>query len=327
MTDDELGQIKISVGQWGKYKNINQNREDVFKHILIPAKANFVTFYLKTNGVLYLADNNLTDLQVTSVTAENSNPVIKMPTFKINESNQNDFINDVLNTSSPFVEFVSNHFLATMQTEMIIKKVLPRLKHHFNAILAGWDKTWKYTNEILGLNETTNGINKKYPQYIHISNEYDNGDYANAGNDRIMFPNSSSAGQDLFLDQIYGQWALWHETGHTYQSSQYKWNDLTEVTNNISALYVQERFNVPLRIFNYMEEMELFFQTPIKERDFNKIKQKPLWVKLAMFWQLRMAFGENFYPQLNQTYQAMLNTEKNGLYNDQIKIQQLIIHA
>lgn len=71
------------------------------------------------------------------MTVENSNAVIKMPTFKINKSNQYDFINDVLNTNSPFVEFVSNHFIATMQTEMIIKKVFPRLEQHFNAILAG----------------------------------------------------------------------------------------------------------------------------------------------------------------------------------------------
>ncbi|MBW3057926.1 M60 family metallopeptidase [Spiroplasma poulsonii] len=216
LTDNELGQIKLSIGQWGQYKKINENKNSVFSHFVIPTKANFITFYLETDGVLYLADNNLTDLQVTSVTVENSNAVIKMPTFKINKSNQYDFINDVLNTNSPFIEFVSNHFIATMQTEMIIKKVFPRLEQHFNAILAGGDKTWKYTNEILGLNEANEGINKKYPQYVHIANEDDSSGYANASDNRIMFQNSTSAGQDLFLDQISGQWALWHETGHTY---------------------------------------------------------------------------------------------------------------
>ncbi|WHQ36965.1 M60 family metallopeptidase [Spiroplasma sp. SV19] len=328
LTDDELGNIKLSIGQWGQYKNINQNKNNVFSHFVIPTKSNFITFYLNTAGVLYLADNNQTDLQVTSVRAEKPNAVIKMPTFKINQSNQTDFINDVLNTNSPFVEFVSNHFIGTMQTEMIIKKVLPHLKQHFNAILAGWDKTWKYTNEILGLNENNDGINKKYPQYIHIANEDDSDGYANASNDRIMFQNSTSAGENLFLDKISDQWAFWHETGHTYQSSQYNWgDDLGEVTNNISALYVQEHFNIPLRIFNYVKEIKLFFQTPSEKRDFSIIKQEPLWVRLAMFWQLHMAFGANFFPQLNQTYRAMLNTEKSEFNNKQFKIQQFIIHT
>ncbi|PQP78133.1 hypothetical protein C6B38_07985 [Spiroplasma sp. ChiS] len=58
-----------------------------------------------------------------------------------------------------------------------------------------------------------------------------------------MFHNSANAGKDLFLNPLNDQWGLWHETGHTYQTEQYKWTDLTEVTVNISALFIQEKSN------------------------------------------------------------------------------------
>ena len=332
LTTNELGQIKLSIGQWGQYKNINQNRKDVFTNILIPTKANFVTFYLETDGVLYLADNNLTDLQVTNVTAEDFNTVVKVPTFKVNKTDQNDFINDVLSTNSPFVEFVSKHYIATMQTDMIKNKVLQHIKRTFNDILLHWDNIWKWTNEIYGLNEEDSTINHKYPQYIHIANSDKDSGYANTTNGRIMFQNNTSAGQGLFLKDLTNQWGLWHETGHTYQTPQYRWNDLTEVTVNISSLYIQQKMGVQLSLFQWKDKQKAIKEYLAKEndkKDFNNIQEgdNTLWMKLAMFWQLQMAFGENFYPLLSQTYRAMLNTEKKELSNTQVQIQHFIIRV
>lgn len=85
-----------------------------------------------------------------------------------------------------------------------------------------------------------------------------------------MFQNSTGAGKDLFLDQITDEWPLLYETGHTYQAVQYKWNDLTEVSNNLSG--------------------DLFS-----------------WTKLGMLWQLQMGFGNNFYPLLNEIYRQINN--------------------
>ncbi|WP_253301327.1 hypothetical protein [Spiroplasma endosymbiont of Phyllotreta cruciferae] len=97
-----MGKIKLSIGQWGKYKNINENREDVFIEVLISTKTNIVTFSLKINWVLYLADNNQTNLRVTSVIAEKHNGIIKIPTFKVNKTDQTEFIEQVKTTKSPF---------------------------------------------------------------------------------------------------------------------------------------------------------------------------------------------------------------------------------
>ncbi|WP_158676165.1 M60 family metallopeptidase [Spiroplasma poulsonii] len=178
------------------------------------------------------------------MTAENSNAVIKMPTFKLNKSNQNNFINDVLKTNSPLVEFVSDHFIATMQTEMIQNKVIPLYKRDrermFNEVLQNWDKGWHLKNKIWGLDENDTGINHKYPQYIHIANEDKSGGYANTTDGRLMFHNASAAGEELFIwEESNYLNPLWHELAHTYQTPGYRFSNVGETTNEISTVYVK----------------------------------------------------------------------------------------
>ncbi len=306
LMDNELGKIKFSIGQWGKYKNINENREDVFMEILISIKTNIVTFSLKINGVLYLADNNQTNLRVTSVVAEKHNGIIKIPTFKVNKTDQTEFIEQVKTTKSPFVEFVAKNYFATMQTDMIKNVVIPRLQHSFNITLNHWDNVWNWSNELLGLNENYTDINKKYTQYIHIVNPDAGGGYASTTVARMIFQNSTSAGQNLFLDKISDQWSLWHETGHSYAIPQYS---ITEVVNNINSLYIQQKLGIQLRIYKENEKQQAIKENlaqPNEKKDFTKLGgDLGLWTKLGMFWQLHMAFGNNFYPLLNQTYRII----------------------
>ncbi|WP_408988060.1 M60 family metallopeptidase [Spiroplasma poulsonii] len=71
-----------------------------------------------------------------------------MPTFKVNETSQSEFKKQVNATKSPFVEFVSEHYFATMQTDMIKNEVInSRLEDNYiNAFVAGWDHGWRMTN-------------------------------------------------------------------------------------------------------------------------------------------------------------------------------------
>ncbi|PQP78134.1 hypothetical protein C6B38_07990 [Spiroplasma sp. ChiS] len=77
--------------------------------------------------MLYIVDNNQTSLKILNITSNNPWGIIKVPTFKINETNENEFIRLVQTTDSPFVEFISKHYFATMQTKMIRNQVLPML--------------------------------------------------------------------------------------------------------------------------------------------------------------------------------------------------------
>ncbi|WP_338987439.1 M60 family metallopeptidase [Spiroplasma endosymbiont of Dasysyrphus albostriatus] len=343
LQNNEIKNIKLTIGQWGNYKNLNNNKNNVFQNIEILNNKNILEFKTNIEGVLYINDNNQTDLYIKNIKSVHEiKNIIKIPTFKINETDQDEFITQVIETNSPFVEFVSKHYIATMQTNMIKYEVLANLKRSFNETLWHWDNIWNWTNEIYGLNEASNDINKKYNQYIHIANSDDSGGYANASNGRIMFHNTYNAGKDLFLLSLKDQWGLWHETGHTYQTQQYKWYNMTETSVNISSLYIAQKMKVKsIKIFdvhNYnkniiipfhnlwdsKKEISEYLNKPNTEKDYHKIEN--VFVKLTMLWQLQVGFGDNFYPILSQKYRLInqIPNSWDNFNNDEKKIQEFI---
>lgn len=95
-------------------------------------------------------------------------------------------------------------------------------------------------------------------------------------------------------------WGPWHEIGHTHQVPGYKFHNTTEVTVNIYSLEMQTSLGQKARIDTpgYRRQLKAYFEQP--ERDYHKMED--VFVKLCMFWQLRMAFGDDFYPALHRTY-------------------------
>lgn len=95
-------------------------------------------------------------------------------------------------------------------------------------------------------------------------------------------------------------WGPWHEIGHTHQVPGYKFHNTTEVTVNIFSLEMQTSLGQKARIDTpgYRRQLKAYFEQP--ERDYHKMED--VFLKLCMFWQLRMAFGDNFYPALHRIY-------------------------
>lgn len=85
----------------------------------------------------------------------------------------------------------------------------------------------------------------------------------------------------------------------------YKWSGLAEVTNNVSALYVQHHISGENRLDNagHQQSIRDFFALPVAERDFH---ESSVWVKLLMFDQFRRAFGNAVNPRLNQEIRTSL---------------------
>lgn len=103
-------------------------------------------------------------------------------------------------------------------------------------------------------------------------------------------------------------WGPWHEMGHQRQQTPWMWNGLGEVTTNIYSLSVQRAFGNPSSLENGTYETSfVYLNKPQSEKDYNKIDD--YFVKLTMFWQLDLAFGEEFYPKLHQLYRAIPNEE------------------
>lgn len=114
---------------------------------------------------------------------------------------------------------------------------------------------------------------------------------------------------------------MWHEIGHTYQNQNYKWNELGEVSVIINALWIERELGFKNRLItdNSDKEIKEFIINSDQNKNFDK---QSVWVKLGLFWQLDQAYGQWFFPTLNQTYRLL--SDKLSPTNDFEK-QQLFI--
>ena len=133
--------------------------------------------------------------------------------------------------------------------------------------------------------------------------------------------NQSNAMRVALDPANHGQWGVWHEYGHMYQMTRMDWKDLLEVTVNIYSLRAEkglgqrsrlERDNYYPRIFNFINN------TGPKSYD-----NQSVWIKLGMFWQLELAFGEDFYPNLHKLYRE----ERRSVTTEQAKRQYFVTSA
>jgi hypothetical protein len=103
---------------------------------------------------------------------------------------------------------------------------------------------------------------------------------------------------------VHNGWGPWHEQGHTRQMLAWIWqNDMTEITVNIYSLYTQIALGQPSRLHadNIYPKVQTYLAQSAKDYD----SEADGFVKLAMFWQLHLAFGDNFYPKLHQMYREL----------------------
>lgn len=100
-------------------------------------------------------------------------------------------------------------------------------------------------------------------------------------------------------------WGPWHELGHMHQQGAWKWSTLGEVTVNIYSLAVERAMGVSpsrLKRDNVWPAVATYLANTSPSKDFNSdaIMTNGTWVRLAMFQQLWMAFGDNFYKHIHK---------------------------
>lgn len=99
-----------------------------------------------------------------------------------------------------------------------------------------------------------------------------------------------------------GGWGPWHELGHMHQQGIWTWDALGEVTVNIYSLAVERKMgHLASRLTrdNVWAEAMDYLMIPYFEKDFNT-SGISVFVRLAMFQQLWLAFGDNFYQRLHK---------------------------
>lgn len=105
--------------------------------------------------------------------------------------------------------------------------------------------------------------------------------------------------QPHYLSNING-WGIWHEVGHTYQQKAWTWENMGETTVNVYALAVERKFGLAqsrITTNNSWGKLASYFQKPLADRNYNEGDND---LKLIMFHQLGLAFGDELYIKLSQ---------------------------
>lgn len=199
-------------------------------------------------------------------------------------------------SAAPFVTFVSTWVFADVQ-----RRVVTSTSYSPSAHVDRLDDVFLRSAATYGLDPRATGLGRKQPGVLYITGPDSGAGYANATNGRLCFQVNTGASRDLLAGS---GWGHWHETGHTFQTPQYTWGNLVEVTVNISALAIQEGWGQGNRLDESGNQtlVRNFFAKPVASRSFDDARSTSPFLPLFMFDQLRRAFGDGFYPRVSQAY-------------------------
>ncbi len=134
---------------------------------------------------------------------------------------------------------------------------------------------------------------------------------------------SAGAAKYAFTPLIISEgWGPWHELGHFHQQASWTWKQLGEVTVNIYSLAAERALGVtPTRLLreNAWPRARRFLG--MADKDFNSDADCDVWVRLCMFRQLWLAYGDYMFHQIHRQ-----TREENPVFrNDDEKIRYFLV--
>ncbi|MDH4423763.1 MULTISPECIES: M60 family metallopeptidase [Bacillus cereus group] len=195
----------------------------------------------------------------------------------------------------------------------------------------------KKYDEMIRAQDKISGLSEKDPNPLHRStrriwafvenpNKLEWGMYASL--DGAVFTTAGNAIESALNVNKFG-WGQLHEAGHARQQYPWTWNHdlrgMTEVTVNLYSLAAQKQLfpNQPTRLEKERDYDKAFAYLKQTDKDYKKIDD--LFVKLVMIWQLQLAYGDDFYPNLHKLYREL--PEDQLPKTDEEKIQAFIYNT
>ncbi|MGS0480003.1 M60 family metallopeptidase [Bacillus mycoides] len=176
-------------------------------------------------------------------------------------------------------------------------------------LLKKYDEMIRAQDKILGLSEKDpNPLHRSTRRiwaFVENPNKSDWGMYA--GWDGAVFTTAGNAIESA-LNVNKFSWGQMHEAGHTREIHPLTWTNLhgmVDVTTNIYSLAAQKQLfpNQPTRLEKDGVYDKAFAYLKQTDKDYKNIND--LFVKLVMLWQLNLAYGEDFYPNLHKLYREL----------------------
>jgi len=276
-------------------------------------------------GVVYLMLIGATGQAKVSL----GDTVQPMPYYVLGRTTESEFQRQLDERTTPYVELVAPHTLITVERASALTY---RTESH-TALLSTYE-------EIVRIEDQVSGFDGSSPLHVRQAHPYHFVGYpsaitgvgAYATHGHMSFPPPI---QDRMLT-VAGLrtrgWGIYHELGHQHQQITYKPSSLTEVTVNIYSLAVNAAFATKygqqprLHAPDAKTGLTPWESAPGKLRqpgvDYGKTFDP--YEKLVMFEQLRIAFGDSFWPQLH----TLVRVERPyaGSYTDEaLRLRNLVV--
>lgn len=253
-------------------------------------------------GLIYfiptVSQNKIVDISVSGA--------IRAPYYVLNKTKDSDW-EKIKNYPGNFAELEGEKVVLT-----IPKWAIKNLNNPKELLLA-WDNMVSMEQDLFGLTETS-GMSKIHKtKWRYVADIQISWGYMYCGYPIMLYaPESIEAMVDVNLFKTEG-WGFWHELGHNYQMLPFDAPSLAEVSNNLYSLYVEEKYGMPSRLLDdndgtgnssFFDALN-FVKSSNPNKNFIDDNQTTCWTRLVMMWQLKEAFGWDFYKKLFTEYRKL----------------------
>jgi Peptidase M60, enhancin and enhancin-like/N-terminal domain of M60-like peptidases len=296
--------------------------------VVIPLVANATTAVSAPNGgPVYVRATN--PVKGGSVRFQIVSGGTAMPLFLLGRDNHAQFL-AALNapTATPYLEMVSHRAIVTFKTDKV-KAALALDPTNAARMAVLFDRLLASHDSVSGL-DNSSAVDAQDDHPLHYTSHADPTYYFFAFIYRTAF--AENFANVLFTKTFVSEepgWGVWHETGHMYQGA-WEWADLSEVSVNIYSLEFGKKIGAPNRLTFYdydaaVSGVKIWDRALQVRPTVITFESLDVFQKLVMFWQLRLAYGPNFYGNLHKFYRNPAT--RPALPDDASRRQQFIVAA
>ncbi|PEN86801.1 hypothetical protein CN556_30925, partial [Bacillus wiedmannii] len=277
--------------------NRNSQGEELVKSFTLKPGTNTIRY--EGGGMIYFY-NKQENGTIRTTIQKGGTPV---PYFELGKHTKQDLI-DMLNQNpnSFAVELKGERVLITATPERV-KKYLLGSNTDPAQLLKKMDEATRIQDRMSGLTEEQ--VDKHYIHYVEDKDNKSGFMYATEYRTAYV---GDAIQYVLDINKFTKDgWGPWHEAGHLRQQVPWRFYNMGEVQNNIYSLAVEKAFGQPSRLEEEGVYPKVSKYLAQENKDYDEIND--VFVKLAMLWQLHLAYGGDFYPKLHQLYRDMPSNE------------------